>query len=172
VNVIVKDVDDTVLVFWGDTPQELIENRDLNNRLDEACDIDRFCCCDWREGIHGNIEKCRIPFKGEKMYMMAIAYNKVYHGFLGMGGGKLSYEIQIDVDNRPILIRKNFVRINTKETGYVGFLELTREGDKIEYKIIEDRSNLDPGVREYLKSIESVLENEADSKTMISTEQM
>ena len=52
----------------------------------------------------------------------------------------------------------------------MGFLELTKEGDKIKYDIVEGKSNLDPRVRRYLESVENELEKERDSKTMISTE--
>jgi len=50
---------------------------------------------------------------------------------MGMGGGKFSYDVRIVQAGKHILRTRRFVRINTREIGYVAYVRTRRDGNKL-----------------------------------------
>lgn len=171
----VKDVDDTVIVFWGSDSDELIEKMNSYsmkmNDKDSPSQHPNVKRCDWANGSHGSMEEV-INLNGSRKVVI-IAYNKIYHGFFYMGGGKLSYDIKAFLQKdgqmlgEPLVEEKAFVRINTKEIGYAAYLDIfpkQNDGSNIQVdKYINNEQLLEQDLVAAIRQVEMKLSEEADA---------
>jgi hypothetical protein len=167
----VQDVDDTVLVLWGETAAS------MTNR--ERCRVGRsrgegvpgdgetpgFRRCDWANGRHGSLD-LSIPL-GEETHVLVVAYNKVYRGFFGMGGGKFSFGIHARSGGRSLVRVRRFVRINTPEIGYAAYIVIRRENDRLSARVLEGKEAVLGRLGDFLAWIEGELGSEEEARAQI-----
>ena len=165
----VADVDDSVLVLWADSQQRLEAGStcppgdgEPATRAGARAAGAQCRRCDWGNGVHGAM-KVRIPLDTEEVHVLIVAVNKVYHSPIGMGGGKLSYDIECRVGGRPVLEDRRFLRVNRFGLGYVATLELVRQGGGIAVAAKVGRNRVSPALDACLKSIETSLRRERDA---------
>ena len=98
-----------------------------------------------------------------------MAYNKIYQGFLWMGGGKLSYDIQLKYKGQDLLLARRFVRINTKEIGYAAYLFLQKEGNnlKIEGQVAKPLEDPEAKEREVILNNNKIPITDKDRESAI-----
>lgn len=179
IKVRVKDVDDTVVVCWGKTIEELTNpayclagtTYEINskNAISQRCD--------WSNSVHGAMN-ISLPFEKET-HVIFLAYNKVYEAFMYMGGGKLSYDIEISLEEHDLLKEKRFIRFNTRELGYCAYLHLVREDDKVSVKRYVGKKSIsllsdaktDKSIISYIEFLEEKLSEEPDSAFKVANEE-
>jgi hypothetical protein len=170
--VTVANVDDSVVVCWGDSVGAMADQAscdvgDDGSRLRPSCTDGRhFARCNWSNGAHGTMD-LRFALAEEK-HVLLLAYNHVYQGFLWMGGGKFSFDIRLFCEGRTILRKRQFVRSNARMVGFVAYLRLRREGNRVHADVIQgpDAVRLsDAG--EFAKWLQGRLDAEKDAKAEI-----
>lgn len=164
ISINVTDVDDTVVAVWGDDIESMTDNGlSAENPPGNSTERAGFRRCDWDSGQHGSMN-VKVPVEQEK-HLLIVAYNKVYHGFLWMGGGKLSYDVKVTHAGESLLHRREFVRINTCEMGYVAHLHLQVEQGRVRVKIAEGIENIESEkLREYIGLLYKGIKAEEDAK--------
>jgi hypothetical protein len=161
-------VDDAVLAFWGNSVDELGEiAANLEVEQNGGAGYQR---CDWTNGIHGSMDL--NVFEGTETTwaerdVLILAYNKVYHGFFAMGGGKISYGIDVAFAGQPVLRKRRFVRINTAGMDYWVHLHFERRDNEVRVTRVESRDNADLRILRIVDSIEERLGQEEDASVQI-----
>ena len=120
-----------------------------------------FQRCDWFSGLHGALD-FEIPFKDEK-HILLVGYNKVFHGFLWMGGGKFSYDVTVSQNERILYGDRSFVRFNTREIAYTAYLKIKREEGELKMSVDQDISSANSRVVEFTNWLNEQLNQEKDA---------
>jgi hypothetical protein len=105
--------------------------------------------CDWANDNHGAMRQ-RIRFEGNEKHIVIVAYNKVYHGFLLMGGG-LSYDIKLSIGKMPVLNVRDFVRANRQQMGFVAYVSLERTEGGLRVRKVIGESRLRSGLARFVR---------------------
>ncbi len=140
----VQDVDDTLVLLWGETFEEMADQYDrlVNGPVYESSagfsPQHGFKRCDWENSVHGELDDFIIPLRSEQ-HVLILVYNKVFPRFLGMGAGKSSYDIRISNVGKAIYLRKDFIRINSPEIIYSAYLQIEWDKDSSKIMQTEDR---------------------------------
>lgn len=162
IRVRVQDVDDTFIVYNSSSLDELLQEEnysvgidggkrkteDKNTfRVDDSYDEpkDGFMRCDWQFAGHGELDhEYRLPSREDAnnpspLFLLLVAYNKVFHGIPGMGGGKLSYAVDVSGEctgkEKTIFSSSRFIRMNTPQLVFCAVLEFRWVDGKL--KMIE-----------------------------------
>ncbi len=176
ISIQVKNVDDTVIAIWADSKEQLIQLQTHSGQEHKQVRIKQnqkfptgVAFCDWQNGIHGELD-LKIPFEGQEKQILLLAYNKVYHGFWGLGGGKLSYDLRVNLDTTNIFTRTTFVRMNTRELGYCALitLKIDKFSQKIDIKSDGGQKLDDTDINDYVKKIVANLDKEPDARADLS----
>ncbi len=161
----IKDVDDSFIVFWGNEISDLLGSTAYFGELNSHYFGNEFGYqrCDWYNGAHGAFIKEMDP--GDEKQLLLIAYNKVYHGFLGLGGGKLSYDVTVTLNNELIHSRKVFIRTNTQDMEYVILISIKRDPEGFIYTVsdMEEIENISD-ISQFVLEVNGMMKTESDSK--------
>ncbi len=164
----VQDVDDTVIVFWGDSLVDILAfaNRMPTIREQETFDDGAvsYRRDDWRDQVHAELKES-IPLGAGKA-ILVVCYNKVFHGDFGLGGGKFSQDVRVEIADRTVLTSKLFIRRNDRGVKYAALLELTVEEGAVSGRL-QENGRLPQSVQGFLKQLEAELKQEADARTII-----
>ena len=125
----VENVDDSFIVLWAPSFEELDELVTSGIKTNNVNDIYGLKRCNWETASHGELEAL-IQIKNE-MHILLVGYNKIYKGFLGMGGGKYSHMLTVLADGKEIIESRQFIKINTKEMPYAAYLRIKKNGNSI-----------------------------------------
>lgn len=181
VDIRVSDVDDTVLAFWGDSEQDMIERnmalldevavkmKDPEQKDALAVNLFRgryFERCDWKNGVHGSMQ-VDLPVEGAEKHILIFAYNKVYHNIPLLGGGKLSYNIQVDLGRKNIYKTRQFIRINTKSMGLVTYIRIRKTAEGYEITSQVGRTKIREEFLEFVEKLNRILDEESDARVSI-----
>lgn len=170
VQIDVRNVDDSVIAGWAETEDELVQEsraikygKDyLNSGVDPRSSRSGYYRCDWQNGKHGAMN-LRIPFNGSELHVLVMAYNKEYHSPIGLGGGKLSYDIQIRLDGQEIEKDRRFLRVNNRDIGYVTYVHLKKAKGRIDATVYIGGNMLPTSMRECTTSMAKGLSEESDA---------
>jgi len=140
----INNVDDFAMVFWVDSVlSEDNYNKFLkvaldNKEIQENNTNNGIFFCKWDNGVHGNL-KNRIELNKDKV-IVVVVFNTVFKDFLGIAGGKMSYDIKLKLNNKVILDKIDFIRMNTREIGYITQIKFNKKLNQLD--ITEGMSNL------------------------------
>ena len=174
-DVSVSGVDDTYIVMWADDPAYIRDtgNWRIGDKFEQMppppIDKNGFRRCDWHSGVHG-VLNFALPFDGEEKYILLAAYNKVYRGFLFMGGGKLSYECEIAYGNQTLFQERSFIRTNDRRIYHLALMHLKKAGDGLHVRLLDGRgiiSRMDKAFPAVFDRIEAELGQEPNAFTFM-----
>ena len=144
----ISNVDDVAAVMWFDksnltsrdsahilnTIEPFLKNKsEFQTNVPNPDDSSGIFACKWISGgTHGEIN-AKMNLEKDKTIII-IVFNTVYENFLGVGGGKLSYEISVNSETAQILNEIEFIRMNTRAVGYFAQMEFNEEKNQITVK--------------------------------------